>query len=710
MLPPGALRRRIVRVGVAVRAVLFLGLSLIALSLATPAPAYAGFSCDITGDDSYQMDTPGNNGESLMPAVRQWDKNAKPGEGSLAKQVRGGTVSGAVRMPKPPQAYTLYELNGMRGMNWSMTFKGKGDASEDNGDWGSGADNCSVMDYVQNGIADSIFNGTKLLTRAAISIKESATNPSPLSGLYEGRDNVVKTLKKNVLRPAVPVMILLTGLWVFAKWRKGEMREIWAGVSWAALTIVAVMAFLTGGNYDKIVRDTDGWIAEANALLTEAMLSGASGTMGPPCDLPPGTEPNRGMRVSSCSIYDTLAFRPWALGQFGDAGKTCIIDDEKGCTPSDKSKECEWGKGARCEDLRMRHLVAQSQTNKDYFKKPEKFDPDNIAAIWRGNHVDKFEDWTQIRKEVAKGEHGDIFKDWAGNNAGNRVGIAFYSIVASLIVGVMVILLSVLTLLWHAVTLILIILLPLVATLGIHPSQQKILKGWLETFIHAFVLRAGFGVILTVLLVLYQMILPIQIALGMQLLLLLLVTIAVLMMLKKLLSGSFSPKIAGAEDVLGVRDMAEAPSARLVDKTHNVVNKTAPTAGRVAGKVAVGPVVAGYKLGGKLGDKWKKRKQEGEAAENEGNTDASTEAEESRPPASGRRVSNRTSPTGSPPPSPPQPRPNPQTQPQPQPQPQAQPSAPQPPSPPQPQPQPQPRPRPQPGPDPEQRGPNGRMS
>ena len=100
------------------------------------------------------------------------------------------------------------------------------------------------------------------------------------------------------------------------------------------------------------------------------------------------------------------------------------------------------------------------------------------------------------------------FDEWAGKNAGNRVGLAFYSIIAALIVGLMVIVLSALTLLWHAVTLILVILLPLVATIGIHPSQQKLLKSWLETFIHSFVLRAGFGVILTVLLVLYQMILP----------------------------------------------------------------------------------------------------------------------------------------------------------------------------------------------------------
>ncbi|MET8177940.1 hypothetical protein [Streptomyces sp. NPDC005336] len=288
-------------------------------------------------------------------------------------------------------------------------------------------------------------------------------------------------------------------------------------------------------------------------------------------------------------------------------------------------------------------------------------------------------------------------------------GIAFYSIVASLIVGLMVMVLSVLTLLWHAVTLILIILLPLVATLGIHPSQQKLLKGWLETFIHAFVLRAGFGVILTILLVLYQMILPAQIALGMQLLLLLLVTVAMVMMLKKLLSGGFSPKVAGAEDMLGVRDMAEAPSGKLVDKAHSGVSAAAPSAGRVAGRAALGSAKAADKklLGGRLHKlgafSQSAREQRKQSYEMARNTHAYTEAQEPQPPVERptgrRRVSSSTGGGASQQPASQQPAPQQPAPQQPQPRPQQpQPSAPQPPQPP---PQPQ---------QPEQRGPNGRMS
>ncbi|WP_327316698.1 hypothetical protein [Streptomyces sp. NBC_01235] len=724
-----ALQRALTKAATAVRAVVFVALTLTAVSLAMPTPAYAGFSCDFTGDDSYQMDTPGTNGESMFAAVMQWDKDTKQSTTLLDDS---GTTTGAVKMPNSPDTYTMYELDGMRGMNWSQTFKGQGDASENNGDWGSGADDCSVMSYINNGVADSILNGTKIFTRAAISIKESASNPSPLAGLYEGRDSVVTTLKENVLRPAVPVMILLVGLWVFTKWRKGDMREVWAGISWSALTIVAVTAFLTGGNYDKFVGTADSYIARANSALTEVVLAGVSGETQSPCDLDKGAY-NRGLRISSCAMYDTLVFRPWALGQFGDAGKNCIFKKEGGgeirngvCVPAEKSKTCDWGKGARCEDLRVIQLVAQSKTNVDAFS---------------GKKLDKFkDDWIPIRQEIAGGKDkgddvGDMhiypvsFDEWAGKNAGNRVGLAFYSIIAALIVGLMVIVLSGLTLLWHAVTLILVILLPLVATIGIHPSQQKLLKSWLETFIHSFVLRAGFGVILTVLLVLYQMILPAKVALGTQLLMLLLVTIAIVMMLKKLLGGNFTPQVAGGEDMLGIRDAA----GKVTAMAPGLAASTAKTSGRVASGGAKGVAWTADRVvtGGKGRDKmqqwgWigqskrEQRKTQRQSAETtrmkyeqtrqEHEARSAPEPESSPAPKRSGRVSGSTSKPAPQPTAPAEPRPAPAPSPAPAPAPklpqqQAQPPAPRPrPAPAEPPASPTPPPAPR-----DPRGPSGRV-
>ncbi|MFE5680092.1 hypothetical protein ACFQ7B_16505 [Streptomyces erythrochromogenes] len=581
--------------GRAARAGAFVILALIALTLATPGTASADFSCSFTGDDAYELDQPGANGESLFPAVNQWENEAQ-----RAKNLNDttGMITGAVNMPNSANQYTMYEINAMRGMNWSGTQRGIGDASQtDAGRDASGADKCKIMDYVNNGIANMVFDGTKILTRTSISIKEFASNPSPLSGLYTGRDNVVETLKAKVFVPAVPVMIALTGFWVFTKWRKGEMREAWSGVGWAALTTVAVVALLTGGNFHKVINTADSGIAEANSLLSAAVLGGISDEMQPPCDLP-ADAPNRGLRQSSCAMYDTLAFRPWALGQFGEGGTNCIFKRNEGgkvangvCHPGDSvTTSCNWGTpgSARCEDLRVRQMVSQSMTNFDVAK--------GVSAEKKYK-----EDWYGVRQDMAGGRGANqssddpkkrvypvAYDEWAGRGAGNRIGLAFYSLVAALIVGVMVIVLSALTLLWHAVTLIMIIMLPLIATLGIHPSQQKLLKGWLQTFIHSFVLRAGFGVILTVLLMLYQMILPARISLGMQLLMLLLVTVAVVMMLKKLLAGNFSPQIAGAQDALGVGDMANTVGGKLAQYGAGAAAGVGKKTGRVAGKTAVG--------------------------------------------------------------------------------------------------------------------------
>ncbi|MFJ3581228.1 hypothetical protein ACIPPS_03175 [Streptomyces sp. NPDC090127] len=592
-----SLGHRVRGAGRLARTGLFLVLAMFALTMAVPGTAHADFTCQFTGSDNYQMDHPGANGESIFPAVAQWE-----GDSKQAKNLNDttGMVTGAVPMDADhPERYTLYELNALRGLDWSMTFKGKGDASEDNGDWGSGADNCSIMDYVNNNIADMVFNGTKLLTRVAISIKEYASNPSPLSGLYEGRDNVVETLKRNIFIPAVPVMIMLTGIWVFTKWRQQQMREVWSGVGWATLTTIAVVTLLTGGNFGKLIEEADSGIAQANALVSEAALAGVSGKMQSPCDLADNAE-NRGLRVSSCAMYDTLAFRPWALGQFGDAGTSCIFKNNKGsvkdgtCTPADNSAKCPSGVGVRCEDLRVKQVESQSLNNNEALSKKEFNKLDN--------------EWEQIRKDIAVGEdeadksiYPVGFDEWSGKNAGTRVGIAFYSLIAVLIVGIMVIVLSALTLLWHAVTLILIIMLPLIATIGIHPTQQKLLKGWLQTFIHSFVLRAGFGIILTVLLVLYQMILPARISLGMQLLMLLLVTVAVVMMLKKLIAGNFSPQIAGAAD-LGIGDMPGAVAGKAVPMLAGA-GRMGVGAAKTSGRVAAGAAAKGAGYAARGADK-----------------------------------------------------------------------------------------------------------
>ncbi|MEU6945817.1 hypothetical protein ABZ957_11400 [Streptomyces sp. NPDC046316] len=617
---PGSLVRGAGRI---VRAGLFLVLALVALTLSVPSTAQAidlDFSCTVTGDDSYSRDSPGANGESIMPAVNQWEDKEQ-----RAKNLNDttGMVTGAVRMAEGPERYTFYELNGMRGLNWSMVFMKQGNASDANPKEGSADGDCSVMDMISNGVANMVFNGTKILSRSAISIKELASNPSPLSGLYEGRNNAVTALRDNLFIPAVAVMILLTGLWVFTKWRAQQMREVWSGVGWACLTTIAVVTLLAGKgentNYHKLIDGADTGIGNFNSLLAEAVLSGMPGEMQPPCDLPTDDKVhNRGLRVSSCAMYDTLVFRPWALGQFGENGTNCIFKKDGGtvdkgtCKPDSPGTTCDYGRGARCEDLRVKHAESQSTTNFD------RYPPDRDVSEGPAPDVDKkTKEWGEIRVDIAGGEGkgypdeddyaGDqaiypvSFNDWTGRNSGTRVGLAFYSLVAALIVGIMVIVLSALTLLWHAVTLILIIMLPLVATLGIHPTQQKLLKGWLQTFIHSFVLRAGFGIILTVLLVLYQMILPSRISLGMQLLMLILVSVAVVMMLKKLISGEFSPKIAGAAD-LGVGDMPGAVASK-AGSLMGSAGRMGAGAAKSTGRVAAGAAAKGAGYAARGADK-----------------------------------------------------------------------------------------------------------
>ncbi|WP_327728502.1 hypothetical protein OG250_19285 [Streptomyces sp. NBC_00487] len=561
--PRRSLLKALINAGVAARAAVFVALGVIALSLSTPQSANAIFdTCDWTSDSINQKaDMPGA-AENIFPSVQQWS-----GKREL--------VSGAVRLPGDPGDYTVYELGAMRGLNWASTQQSQDQAKE--GERGENADDddCSVQNEIYNSIAQMVFDLSKFITRASISIKEISSNPSPLAALYEGTvegdNSVVDRLNDNVFKLAVPTMIMLTGIWVFGKWRKGDMREVWAGVGWAAFVVIAVSAFLVDNNYTRVVETADSGIAQGNAALTEAVLGGAVDDIDPPCDLA-ANAPQRGMRISSCAMYDTLAFRPWAIGQFGDPGKKRM--EYKG------SDTCDFGDKARCTDLRAKQVNVQSVTNFDYYK--------DWSGVDGGVMKHKENQYGELRNYIAKNEKSRVYEQWSGHKPGNRITMGIYALIASLIVGIMVVVLSALTLLWHSVTLIMIILLPLVAIISIHPTQQKLLRGWWQTFVHSFVLRAGFGVILTILLLFYQLILPLSVPLGMQLLMLLLVTISVVMLLKNLLSGKFSPQVAGAEDALGVGDAANATFNKAAAVAPGLAVSTARTTGRVAGSTAKG--------------------------------------------------------------------------------------------------------------------------
>ncbi len=558
--------KKLTSAGVAARAALFVVLSIVALSLSVPQPAHALLdSCDWVDQSTNQKaDFPGASAENIFPMVKQWDS-------------KGGQVAGATRLQGDASGYTMYELDAMRGLNWASTQVSKEQAKPEDQE-SAEDDDCSIQNDMYNGIAQMIFDLSKIVSRAAISVKELSSNPSPLAPLYEqtteGKDSVVDRLNDRVFKFAVPTMIMLTGLWVFGKYRKGDMREVWSGVGWAVFVVVAVSAFLVNGNYRAVIEKADSGIAQGNAVLTEAVLGSATGLIDPPCDLGKGAY-NRGMRVSSCAMYDTLAFRPWAIGQFGDPGKNPI--------PYKGDTKCDFGAPKRCKDMRVKQVVVQSVTNKDYYG-----DRDDISKK-------KENQYGELRNYIAN-NNGGMYDQWSGRKPATRITIGIYALVASFIVGVMVIVLSILTLLWHAVTLILVILLPLIASISIHPSQQKLLRGWWETFVHSFVLRAGFGVILTILLLFYQLILPLNVSLGMQLLLLLLVTVAVVMMLKNLLSGKFSPQVAGAQDPTGIKEVATGGSNTVMAKGEAFTRATPGGVGRVAAKPA-------RKLGLKMGDK-----------------------------------------------------------------------------------------------------------
>src|SRR5689334_22518146 len=133
------LRKADISTGVAARAILFVVLGVIALSLSTPQSANAMFgtsACDwVDQSINQRADVPGAGGENIFPAVKQWDSSH-------------GLISGAEPMPRTPADYTLYEIDGMRGLNWAATQQSQDEARD--GRDGDHADDCSIQNAISN--------------------------------------------------------------------------------------------------------------------------------------------------------------------------------------------------------------------------------------------------------------------------------------------------------------------------------------------------------------------------------------------------------------------------------------------------------------------------------------------------------------------------------------------------------------------------------
>ena len=190
-----------------------------------------------------------------------------------------------------------------------------------------GTRNCSLWNYVWSQAGNLIFTVSKTALQITIAIKEAAAADDPLKFLYDESGGAVATVFAVFFVPVASLMFILAGIWagINALRRKGIRAALGAAAVAAGIIALAGFAYTaTAGGSQRVPQPSRERSTPRSPRSTPSPPTPCS-TSSPQdsgaCILPDGpADAIRGQRLTSCVLADALAYRPWAIGQFGGAG------------------------------------------------------------------------------------------------------------------------------------------------------------------------------------------------------------------------------------------------------------------------------------------------------------------------------------------------------------------------------------------------------
>lgn len=548
----------------------------------------------------------------------------------------------------PDGQYTLYEIAGLRGLEW-WTIPMSADGT---------SRNCSLWAFLWTHVGNFVFSGNKILLQLVISIKEAAAAPNPLAFLYDASGGVLSDVFALFFIPIATLMFLCTAIWIGIQAAKGKMkvRKSFGAVG-AGFAIVVLTAFLysvasTGSDgFRQVAKLADEAIGQGTAAATGALFNWMTdGTQA--CALDADATAERGERVTSCVLADTLAYRPWAVGQFGAAGVNPIpipeglgditMPDATGVILVAGTEALEAALAADstnlpvetlqgglpcyvnfqgCTDLRT-YLIAQhggvqigtipsGETGFGICRATvagiviaKMGDDEIMQAIGRavGNITGNLMCSPMFRVFVLLSKSDIVTAGaYAGDVGIARVSQAFTALIGTLVAGVAVLIIALITMSWHAMTYVLYLMGPFKLAFAVYAGKVKLATEWLGDLAYAWLARFAYGVVLALVILLIVWLFNSTQSFGYRLLWLGVILWLMFKMVAKIQqlirpgAASMDVDVAGAVTggskkaiqrsyrssvggVDGVRDSARRTRASLNDPTHGKLRRTVTAA------------------------------------------------------------------------------------------------------------------------------------
>jgi len=417
----------------------------------------------------------------------------------------------------PKGQYTLYEVAGLRGLSW-WTIPLNLDKSR----------HCSLWNYVWTQGANLLFTLDKNMLQAVIALKEEASKPQPLAFLYDTSGGVMNNIFVFCFIPVAMLTLLASAIWVGIMSARGKANI--RGTFSIMATAMAFFYTLTGGKagFRQVAEGADSAISFLNATGTNAIFDGLTGNQGV-CTLDKtGDQVQRGQRLTSCVLADSLAYRPWEIGQFGSTGAQPIPlpSGWTAATPNAGGKinvgaviaghtlPC-WVNYESCGDLRS-YLIAQhggvqldgapSGEQGELICKLEGLkaglatasSPDELtsAVSATANCSPMYDVFNALAES-----NPTAATIYAGQGSVTRVSQAFTALLAILLVGIAVLVVAVISMGWEAMTFAYFLIGPVKNGFALYAGKMKMTKEWLEDLGYSYVLRLAYGLVLAIMIV-----------------------------------------------------------------------------------------------------------------------------------------------------------------------------------------------------------------
>lgn len=561
-------------------------------------------------------------------------------------------------------SYTLYEVAGLRGLKWVNWQKDQ-----------DGEEACGFGPWTSVMIGNLLFKVTTYGLQTTLAFKEWSQVENPLGMLYTQANPMIADLFTKFLLPMGGIMFMIAGLAIVATATRSTGFREGIGNAGISLVVLALAGFAYGGlaaasftnpngnGFYMVAGFMDKVAAGMNNAFAEMAFSTINTENSSMCHRPGshGSDVSPvapGQRLTSCILAESLAYKPWAIGQFGVAGAQPIpaaTEPTRFSNPStDAEPAMEQGSGdaleaglpcynnmpdhngVGCGDLRT-YLIAQeggpsiaarisaciSSDGADTGDEPDyevlaRCEPYHAVAA---NLYQQAETGGGMPTSMA----ADIVGAYQGQGTFPHVSQAFASIIGVIVTGVGLGGMGVITLGWHAWLWALFMMGLFQLVWGAYPGKSKVAVQWGTNVMSTFAQRALYGFAMTLMIWVIAVVFAMQINTGLKILWTILVLVATWMLIQKIQNAASdgSPnvarygKLAGAAPAaLGGYAGAKASMAgarfaapRVVDGTVKVGRGvrgagvgTAKAAGKGAGWVGGKAVAGGRKVAQPIGD------------------------------------------------------------------------------------------------------------